>query len=65
MRLGKGWRPCSTEGRKKKCVYILGGQSHGQKPLEGRRSRWGDNIKMHLKEKGLKIKIRKSGRFLL
>jgi hypothetical protein len=47
---------CSTHGRDEKCAqnfYI--GKSEGKTPLRRPRLRWEDNIKMDLREIGLRM----------
>jgi hypothetical protein len=42
---------CSTHGRDEKCIVLVG-KPEGKRPLGRPRRRWGDNIKMVLKERG-------------
>jgi hypothetical protein len=45
-------RACSTNGEKRNAYRILLGKSEGKIPLGRPRSRWVDNIKMDLRERG-------------
>jgi hypothetical protein len=43
---------CGTHGGGERCLQGLSGRSEGKRPLGRPRRRWGDNIKMDLKEIG-------------
>jgi hypothetical protein len=43
---------CSTNGREEECVYIVGWEAKGRRPLGRPRRRWLDNIRMDLVEVG-------------
>jgi hypothetical protein len=43
-------RACSTNGEKRHAFEILVGKPEGKRPLGRPRSRWGDNIKMDLRD---------------
>jgi hypothetical protein len=45
---------CITHGRDEKCINILVRKTKGKRPLGRPRLRWEDNIKMELREIGLK-----------
>jgi hypothetical protein len=45
-------RECSTHGEKRNSYRILVGTSEGKRLLGIRRSRWEDNTKMDLRERG-------------
>jgi hypothetical protein len=40
----------SKYGGEKKCIQVLMEKPEGKRPLERPRRRWGDNIKMDLRE---------------
>jgi hypothetical protein len=39
-------RACSTNGEKRKCIWILVEKPDGKRPVSRQRRRWVDNIKM-------------------
>jgi hypothetical protein len=45
-------RACSTNGETRNAYTILVGKPEGKRPLERRRRRWVDNIKIELRELG-------------
>jgi hypothetical protein len=45
-------RACSTNGEKRNTCTILVGKPEGKRPVERRRRRWVDNIKMDREEIG-------------
>ena len=46
-------RACSTYGEEKRWVQDFSWETWGKEPLERRRRRWEDNIKMDLREVGV------------
>jgi hypothetical protein len=45
-------RACSTNGEKRNAYRILVGKPEGKRPLGRPRRKWGDNIRMDLREIG-------------
>jgi hypothetical protein len=45
-------RTCSTYGESRSACRVLVGKSEGRRPLERRKLKWEDNIKMGLREVG-------------
>jgi hypothetical protein len=43
---------CSANGEKRNAYRVLVGEPEGKRPLERRRRRWADNIRMDLGEVG-------------
>jgi hypothetical protein len=45
---------CSKKGEKTNAYRLLVGKPEGKRPLGRRRSKWVDNIKIHLKRHGMR-----------